>query len=146
MFDPDPHGRLAGVHPKLAACVRLAATLSKQPFEVVEGVRSPARQAALYAQGRTAPGDIVTWVKVSNHEPKADGFGHAVDLAALDTKAAGGINWNDAADYGSIKDAMFAAAKIVGITLRWGADWNMNGVPREHGETDQDHFEIHSIP
>ena len=132
--------RLVGVEPHLAQIVRDAAAISKQPFMVIEGVRSAARQAQLYAQGRTAPGKIVTWVHVSNHQAKADGFGHAVDLGALEPN--GQIDWNTSGDYDSIKDAMFAAAAKAGIKLRWGADWNENGVPREHGETDEDHFEL----
>ena len=42
---------------------------------VVETVRSQARQDALFAQGRTAPGAIVTWTKNSKH-----GKGLAADL------------------------------------------------------------------
>lgn len=34
---------------------------------VVETVRSQARQDALYAQGRTTPGNVVTWTKSSKH-------------------------------------------------------------------------------
>ena len=34
---------------------------------VVETVRSQARQEALYAQGRTAPGPVVTWTRHSKH-------------------------------------------------------------------------------
>lgn len=139
----DPHNRLAGVHPDLVKVVLAATPISKQPFTVIEGVRTAARQAQLYAQGRTAPGHIVTWVKVSNHQAKPDGFGHAVDLGALEPD--GSIDWNHTAPYDSIKAAMFAAAaaQTPPVKLRWGADWNMNGVPREHGETDEDHFELH---
>ncbi len=142
-FDPDPHGRLAGVHPDLVKVVRAAALITKQPFTVIEGVRTAARQAQLYAQGRTAPGNIVTWVRVSNHQAKADGFGHAVDLGAVEP--GGQIDWNHTAPYDTIKAAIFAAAaaQVPPVSLRWGADWNMNGVPREHGETDEDHFELH---
>lgn len=140
--NPDPHGKLAGVHPKLVQCVMAAAGNCAQPFLVVQGVRTQAQQDALYAQGRTAPGPIVTWVKLSNHQPAADGFGHAVDIAALDPTKPGGIDWSTNSDYDTIKAAMFAAAPACGLKLRWGADWNMNGVPREHGETDEDHFEI----
>ncbi len=43
--------------------------------KVVETVRSQARQDALFAQGRTAPGPIVTWTKNSKH-----GKGLAADL------------------------------------------------------------------
>ena len=141
----DPHNKLAGVHPKLVACVLTAAKACAQPFEVVQGLRTAQEQAALYAQGRTTPGQVVTWVTTSNHQAKPDGFGHAVDLAALDPTKAGGIDWSSTKDYDTIKAAMFAAAPSCGIVLRWGADWNMNGVAREHGETDQDHFEIHAF-
>ena len=42
---------------------------------VVETVRSQARQDALYAQGRTTPGNVVTWTKSSKH-----GQGQAADV------------------------------------------------------------------
>ena len=46
-----------------------------------------AQQVALYAQGRTLPGLVVTkrdGVTVrSNHQPHVDGYGHAVDCAFL---------------------------------------------------------------
>jgi peptidoglycan L-alanyl-D-glutamate endopeptidase CwlK len=57
------------------------------PMTVTAGVRTMAAQQALYAQGRTAPGNIVTnadgVTKKSNHQPKDDGFGYAVDCAFL---------------------------------------------------------------
>lgn len=43
--------------------------------EVVETVRSPERQAGLFAQGRTAPGPVVTWTLQSPHQD-----GRAADL------------------------------------------------------------------
>lgn len=139
----DPHDRLVAVHPDLVKVVNAAALICKQPFTVIEGVRTAARQAQLYAQGRTTPGNIVTWVTVSNHEPKADGFGHAVDLGAVEPD--GQIDWNHSAPYDTIYKAMFAAAAAQSppVGLRSGMDWNMNGVLREHGETDFDHFELH---
>lgn len=42
---------------------------------VVEGVRTPERQAQLFAQGRTAPGSVVTWTMNSQHL-----HGRAADL------------------------------------------------------------------
>lgn len=86
MTDRDK-GRLAGVHPQLVSHV--SGILQKFPMFVVQGVRTTAQQQALYAQGRTTPGKIVTncdGVKSrSNHQPHADGFGHAVDLAWIPT-------------------------------------------------------------
>ncbi|MFN8582709.1 MAG: flagellar hook-length control protein FliK [Gemmatimonadaceae bacterium] len=43
--------------------------------EVVETVRSQARQDALFAQGRSAPGPVVTWTRTSPHQD-----GRAVDV------------------------------------------------------------------
>lgn len=128
--------RLAGVHPNLVKVVFRAAAISKQPFMVLEGVRTPARQAELYAQGRTKPGAIVTWTKTSNHFRKADGFGHAVDLCPSP------VDWNTLSKFEAISAAMFAASAELGIPIRWGADWDQDGKPRERGETDSPHFEL----
>jgi hypothetical protein len=51
--------------------------LTGAPWVLVEGYRSPERQLWLYAQGRTRPGPIVTWMK----SPKWHGAGLAADAA-----------------------------------------------------------------
>ncbi len=65
-MDPHSETRLQAVHPVLADKVRqMAATLLQEGIEirVVQGLRTHDEQAALYAQGRTAPGSIVTDAK-----------------------------------------------------------------------------------
>jgi peptidoglycan L-alanyl-D-glutamate endopeptidase CwlK len=65
-MDPHSEARLQLVHPVLADKVRqMAATLLQEGIEirVVQGLRTYQEQAALYAQGRTAPGSIVTNAK-----------------------------------------------------------------------------------
>ena len=56
---------------------RVIARLEKEghSVEVVETVRSQARQDALFAQGRTLPGPVVTWTRDSSHR-----VGRAADL------------------------------------------------------------------
>ena len=49
---------------------------------------------------------------------------------------------NKAREFDRLADAMFVAAKTCGVRIRWGADWNRNGVARERGETDSPHWEI----
>lgn len=90
MTDRD-RARLLGVHPALAEAVTEVLTEMEQwghPMFVIEGVRTVERQQALYAQGRTAKGPIVTHAdgvkKRSNHQAHADGYGHAVDCAFVD--------------------------------------------------------------
>jgi peptidoglycan L-alanyl-D-glutamate endopeptidase CwlK len=133
---PKSRERLIGVHPKLVAVVEMAIQLTKQDFMVLEGVRSPARQAELYAQGRTKPGPKVTWTLKSNHFVNpTTGFGHAVDLVPYP------VDWSHK-KLDVVAKAMFAAADTLDTPIRWGADWDRDGKPREKGETDSPHFEL----
>lgn len=133
-LDERSEKRLVGVNDALVSVVRRAA--KKLPFTlfVVEGLRTKERQAELYAQGRTKPGKIVTWTMASKHLE-----GRAVDLAPI---ADGVILWNDSKKFDAIALAMYSSAKELGVTVRWGADWNSNGKPREKGETDSPHWEL----
>lgn len=144
-------GRLAGIHPDLASVVKRAIELTTQDFSVLEGVRSDDRQRELYGQGRTAAElravgvdpklakpsmQKVTWTLKSNHFKQKDGYGHAVDLVPYP------LDWNALAKFDAIATAMFAAADDIGVTIRWGADWDQDGNWRERGETDSPHFEL----
>jgi len=111
--------RLRGCHPELKARVlALIAALAHQGLDLVltQGVRSAQQQAALYAQGRTRPGKIVTNCdgvrKVSNHQPKADGYGYAVDVA---WRIHGEITWEGP------WDTLGKLATAHGLI--WGGTW-----------------------
>lgn len=128
---------LKGVHPNLVRVVTRALTLSTVDFRVIEGVRTPTRQRQLYAQGRTKPGPKVTWTLNSNHfVNKQTGFGHAVDILPAP------YDWKDLNNFNAVANAMFQAADELKINIRWGADWDNDGNPRERGETDSPHFEL----
>jgi peptidoglycan LD-endopeptidase CwlK len=128
--------RLRDVHPTLAAVVHRAIRITEQDFSVLCGVRTLAEQRELYAQGRTKPGQIVTWTLKSRHLPAADGFGRAVDLVPYP------VDWNTLSKFDAIAKAMFQAADELGVLLRWGADWDGDGILRERGESDSPHFEL----
>lgn len=123
--------RLQGVDERLVRVVKRAIQLTTQDFSVLEGVRSVARQKELYAQGRTKPGKIVTWTMRSKHIE-----GKAVDLVPYP------LDWNTASKFDAISKAMFAAAAELNVPLRWGANWDGDGKPRERGESDSPHFEV----
>ncbi len=65
--------------PELQARLRKVMARMEEEFghtvEVVEGYRAPERQEALYRQGRSEPGPVVTWTRESLHSE-----GRAVDL------------------------------------------------------------------
>jgi peptidoglycan LD-endopeptidase CwlK len=142
-LDARSNIKLLGVHPKMRAVVELAYAIYVEEFKlagfsVICGVRTEAEQIELYAQGRTKPGAKVTWTLKSNHfkNPRT-GFGHAVDLFPG--------NWTDLTLFNKMALAMFKAAKILNTPIRWGADWDRDGNPRERGETDSTHFELWGI-
>ena len=133
-MDPRSEQRLEGVNAALVNVVRRA--IKRLPFDVlvVEGLRSKQRQAELYAQGRTKPGKIVTWTMQSKHLE-----GRAVDLAPF---IDGKIDWSDPKKFDAINLAMTTSAAELGVSIRWGADWDRDGKPRERREDDSPHFEL----
>ena len=99
--------RLSGVHTDLVAVVKLAIELSDIDFQVIEGVRSKARQEQLFKAGASQTLN-------SRHLT-----GHAVDLAALVNDS---IRW-DWPLYFKIADAMKKASSQLKIKIVWGGDW-----------------------
>tara|TARA_R110002074_G_scaffold262994_1_gene435104 strand:- start:13432 stop:13860 length:429 start_codon:yes stop_codon:yes gene_type:complete len=128
---------LAGVHPDLIRVVKRAIQISEVDFKVICGVRTLAEQKALYAQGRTKPGKVVTWTLKSRHlpDPKT-GLGRAVDLLPAP------YDWKDLGPFTAVADAMMKAARELGVPIRWGANWDGDAQIREKGETDNPHFEM----
>src|SRR5688572_19564012 len=106
-------------------------------FNVSEGHRSIARQQALYAQGRTKPGKIVTKVDgvrtkgKHNYKPSK-----AVDVNPwpIDYSTAGRER------YTHLGGIILAIAHMKGIPLRWGNDWNQDDNFKDGW--DLPHFEL----
>ena len=112
---PASEKRLGKLHPALAAAVRAAAAdLAARgiTIEVVQGLRTFEEQAALYAQGRTKPGPIVTQARAgeSNHN-----YGLAADVCPF---VDGQPDWNAPI---RVWAAIGDAASRHG--LEWGGQW-----------------------
>lgn len=86
--------------------------------------RPQAEQDALYEQGRTAPGKIVTWTRRSRHTE-----GRAFDIVIMEN---GKPDWN-------AKNPKWTRAGEIGRTvgLRWGGDFSKPDMP---------HFELPEEP
>ena len=141
--------KMNGVDERLQRVVKRAIQLTKQDFMVLEGVRTREQCMINYGNGRTVAQCVAKGVPAQYANPNAakvtwlnDPFaskhcdGKAVDLVPYP------VDWNDLKKFDAIAKAMLQAAKELGIPIRWGADWNSNGRPREKGETDSPHFEI----
>lgn len=99
--------RLSRVHPALIAVVERAIARTSVDFMIVEGLRTPERQAVLVRAGasRTLKSRHLT--------------GHAVDVAAL---VDGQVRW-DWPLYGRIAEAFKTAALELKVPIVWGGDW-----------------------
>lgn len=116
--------RLSGLHPVVRqATERLIerSFAAGVPILITQGLRTIAEQDALYAQGRTKPGNIVTNARggYSNHN-----FGVAIDFALLlpDGRS---VSWNTLRD--GDKDSLPDWSEVVDIAkalgFEWGGDW-----------------------
>ena len=109
--------RLAGVHPDLVRVVERAITLTTVDFTVLEGLRTPERQAQLVKAGASQTMN-------SRHLT-----GHAVDLMAyINGRASWELNL-----YDDIADAMKAAAIELNTPIKWGGAWTVQDIRRWHG-------------
>lgn len=126
-MDSVSEARLSFVNPNLATkIISMADMLSSEGifFRVTQGYRTFAEQAAIYAQGRTAPGKIVTKAAPGHswHE-----FGLAVDVAP-DIAAVPGFqpDWN-------LAHPAWARLVAVGTSL---------GLLDGKGFNDEPHFQL----
>ena len=87
-------------------------------YGLFEGYRSQERQRALYAQGRSRPGAIVTNTPV----PGFHGYGLAADIVWFDH--AGTPHWDGPAE---IWQLLGHAARTQG--LDWGGEWRFKDEP-----------------
>ncbi|HEY1750873.1 MAG TPA: M15 family metallopeptidase [Caulobacteraceae bacterium] len=91
--------------------------------KVFEGFRTPARQAWLYAQGRTRPGDIVT--NAPTNLTSWHGYGLAVDVVAINGY------WTPFGKDAKANEKWFAdvAAVFKATRCNWGGDWKRPDTP-----------------
>lgn len=111
--------RIRGIHGDLQSVLYLAAHLCLCDFQVSEGLRTPERQAELFAAGKS---------KTLNSRHLT---GHAVDVFPL---VDGRAVWDNDALWQEIARAMKAAADELEVKIEWGGDWQ--------GAWDKPHFQL----
>lgn len=128
MKDPVSISRLALLHPKVKESfqhfIEDAEQATGRTFRIVQGLRTFAEQEAIYEQGRTKPGRIVTYspAGASYHN-----YGLAVDIAPI---------IYDANNKPKDLDWSFNFAKLEPIGAKYGITWG-----GRFPSPDKDHFE-----
>lgn len=133
--------RLKGVNANLVKVIELATTLTKQPFQVTQGLRTKVECYVNYGKGRSASEcaskgvptkyaqptlSKVTWL--SNPLASKHATGKAVDLVPYP------VDWKDLSKFKAIADAILEASRKLGVTVTWGGSWKTS--------KDYPHFEI----
>ena len=99
-------------------------------FTVLYGHRGEELQNGLYAQGRTAPGQIVTYCQwpdsKHNSIPSL-----AVDLAPYP------IDWSDLYRFHELAGRMLQVAALFDVDMTWGGHWSKPDMP---------HFQVRIRP
>ena len=124
--DVSTDRRISALHPEVRATAAQFINRVEQELgitlRVTQGMRTFDEQNDLYAQGRTAPGDVVTNARggQSYHN-----YGLAIDVVEI--RADGSANWNtDWEAIGRIGEAM---------GMEWGGNWT-SIVDRPHFQMD----------
>lgn len=118
--------KLSSVKPQLQKVIRKA--FETMPFDVVvlEGIRTKQRQEELYYKKPPA-------TKTLNSKHLT---GDAIDLAPYP------IDWDDTKRFNLMAKHVLASAMVLGVKVRWGGDWNMDGNSKDEKFYDGPHFEL----
>jgi len=137
IFSKRSKDALLGVEPALVAVMQEAIKNAPHDFTIIEGVRTATTQKKYFSYGRTVVnpntgpqkgkpfGAIITGrdgvKRKSEHQVKADGFGHAVDFCPY--SKAGGLEWNNTKAFKAIAAHIKTVAAKMGVAIVWGGDW-----------------------
>lgn len=123
-------------HPDFVKCVEAVFTQLSGKVHVHKStgtMRTKAKQAELYAQGRTKPGKIVTRTMETKHRVQSDGYVHAIDIIGNKN---GQPTWdppyftNELAK--KISSILTTEAAKYGLTISSGVNWPSFSDPPHH--------------
>lgn len=99
-----------------------------------EGYRSEVKQNKVFSSGNSR----VEWPN-SKHNTFPS---KAIHLAPFSKTTPGGIDWEDLDTFYKYGFFVLGVAFSLGIKLRWGGDWSMDGITTDQTFNDLIHFEF----
>lgn len=119
---------MESIRPELRRVLEAALPTAPYDFKVICGHRGRAEQDRAYAEGRS---------KLKFPRSKHNAYpSNAVDLIPLP------LNWEDVDMFVETAQHILAVAEELGVSMRWGGDWDMDGDWKEHAFFDGPHFEL----
>ena len=117
-------------HPDIVTVCRVL--IKRFDCTILEGLRSHKRQDKLFEQGRTQ----VKWPNSKHNVTEPDDLSMAVDMAPYP------INWKDRERFHYFAGHVIGIAHMIGVTLRWGGDWDRDTEVDDNRFDDLPHFEL----
>jgi peptidoglycan L-alanyl-D-glutamate endopeptidase CwlK len=125
-FSDKSQSILDTCHPDLQDICGLV--IASYDFTITEGFRTHARQDELFRQGKSK---LQAGESKHNQSPSL-----AIDIVPCP------IDWDDIPRFYLLAGFMFQAADSLGVTLRWGGDWDRDWVHTDQTFHDLPHFEL----
>lgn len=134
-FGKNSKMKIAEINEKLQDVVRLALEWGVMDFAVIECIRSKELQTQYFNTGKSK----LTWPHSKHNVLNPGDLSSAFDAAPV---VNGKISWN-LKHCIHLAGIIISAGRCLGIRIRWGGNWDMDGEP----VTDQDfqdliHYEL----
>jgi len=126
-------GKLATCHPDLIKVATAAIAVTPIDFTIVHGWRGEEVQNALFESGASKK----PWPESKHNHMSGAPSSLAIDFAPWIN---GAIPWKDTHAFAILAGVFFAVAGD--IQLRYGGDWNMNGLTTDQTFMDWGHIEL----
>lgn len=144
-FSPKSMAELAGTDPSLVKVVVRARSWSRVAFEVSQGPRTIAQQREYFAKGASKVNPDAYATPEALYRAAKHVVGPGAPLSrAVDLFVPGqpdGAYDKNALSY--IAGVMESAAQSLGVVIRWGGDFDGDGILLEKGTfVDAPHFEL----
>jgi peptidoglycan L-alanyl-D-glutamate endopeptidase CwlK len=126
-FGDKSSKNLAGAHPKLQAVMHEA--IKVFDFIIMDSQRGREGQEKAFREGHSK----------AHFGQSAHNWAPSI---ALDIAPAP-LDWNNRKAFIELSKVIMPIAKRLAIPLRWGGDWNQNGILTDEHLSDLPHYELH---
>lgn len=127
LFTEASEARLREAHPLLQNVMRAAR--QKVDFEIMQSLRGRSAQEAAYRAGNSN----------AHYGQSAHNYAPAI---ALDIRPEV-LDWTNRDAFIALSRVILPLAKTMAVPIRYGGDWNMNGIYTDEKLSDLPHYELH---
>ena len=135
-FGKSSSEKLATCDIRLQRIMQRALSFGIMDFSIIEGYRSIEEQQDKFKQGLSEIDGISKKGK-HNYSPSL-----AVDIMPYPTGINGVDVWKDKQRFCVLAGIVLSSAKLEGVKIRWGGDWDGDGNNADSNFSDLPHFEI----